>query len=75
VQIRFKRIAARRRSDEPELTFEKFKQNEDAEMAYGETDPTRFGMAAVIDMADIRIENNGSDVEAFKNAAEQALGF
>lgn len=73
IQIRFTRIAARKRPDEPELTFEKFKQNEDAEMAYGETDPTRFGMAAVIDMADIRIENNSNDIEAFVRDIESVL--
>lgn len=75
IQTRFKRLATRQRPDEPELTFEKFKQNEDAEMAYGETDPTKFGMAAVIDAADIRIKNNGDDIEAFQAEAAKILGL
>jgi len=75
VQVRFQRVMSRQRPDELELTFEKFQHNEDAEMAYGETDPTKFGMAAVIDMGDIRIENNGSDIEAFKTAVEKLLSI
>jgi len=41
----------------------------------GQTDPTKFGMAAVIDMANIRIENSGDDIDEFKAKAAQLLGL
>ena len=72
--VRYERLTNRRRDDDP-MTFEQFQDNEAAEMAVGETDPTKFGMAAVIDMADIRIENNGGEIEAFKDQADKALGL
>jgi dephospho-CoA kinase len=72
--VRYERLSNRGRADDY-ITFEQFMEKEAGDMAVGETDPTKFGMAAVIDMADIRIENNGSDIEAFKDAADKALGY
>ena len=63
----------RGRADDKQLTFDEFMERENAEMAVGKTDPTRFGMAAVIDMADIRIENNSNDLEEFKRQVETVL--
>jgi dephospho-CoA kinase len=73
-KVRFARLSGRGRADDY-VTFDQFMEKEAGDMAVGETDPTKFGMAAVIDMADIRIANNGSDIEAFKDAADKALGY
>ncbi len=73
-QVRYARLSNRGRADD-HVTFEQFMEKEAGDMAVGETDPTKFGMAAVIGMADIRIENDGNDIEAFKDAAETALGL
>lgn len=73
-KVRYGRLAGRGRADD-HVTFEQFMEKEAADMAVGETDPTKFGMAAVIDMADIRIDNDGNDIEAFKDAAEKALSL
>jgi len=64
-EIRFKRLQSRGRADD-HITFEQFMEKEAGDTAVGETDPTKLGMAAVIDMADIRIENSGDDIAAFK---------
>lgn len=73
-QVRYDRLSNRGRADD-HITFEQFTEKEALDMAVGETDPTKFGMAAVIDMADIRIVNNGSDIDTFKDAAEKTLGL
>jgi dephospho-CoA kinase len=70
--VRFERLQSRGRADD-DITFAQFVEKEAGDMAVGETDPTKFGMAAVIDMADIRIENNGGDINAFKARAESVL--
>lgn len=72
--VRYERIASRGRADD-HITFGQFIEKEAGDMAVGETDPAKFGMAAVIDVADIRIENNGSAIEAFKREAERVLGL
>ena len=72
-KVRYERIFGRGRVDDKQLSYEDFVAREAAEMAVGETDPTRFGMAAVIDMADIRIENNSDSIEAFSQTVEEAL--
>ena len=72
--VRFKRLQGRGRADDS-VTFEQFAEKEAADMAVGQTDPTKFGMAAVIDAADIRIENNGSDIEAFKAEVQNTLAL
>jgi len=72
-EIRYGRLKTRGRFYEKSVSYEQFLEEEAKEMAVGETDPTKFGMAAVIDMADIRIENNGSDIEAFRHAVAKIL--
>lgn len=72
-RVRYERLTGRGRADD-NITFEQFMEKEAGDMAVGETDPTKFGMAAVIDMADIRIENNGNDIEAFKAQTAKSLG-
>lgn len=73
-KIRYLRLARRGRADD-HVTFEQFMAKEAADMAVGETDPTKFGMAAVINMADLTVENNGDDLEAFKAEAVPLLGL
>jgi dephospho-CoA kinase len=72
--VRFARIMGRGRADDS-ITFEQFVDKEAGDMAVGETDPTKFGMAAVIDMADIRIENSGINLEVFKADASRSLNL
>ncbi len=74
-EVRFSRISGRGRADDHQLTYEEFLAKEAGDMAHGETDPTKFGMAAVIEMADIRIVNDHNDVAAFKIQAAAALGL
>jgi dephospho-CoA kinase len=71
--IRYQRVASRQRADEPNISFEQFCKNEDAELAVGQTDPTKFGMAAVIESSDIVINNNGNDIDAFKREIKRIL--
>jgi dephospho-CoA kinase len=72
--VRYERLTARGRADD-KIGFEQFLEKEAADMAVGQTDPTKFGMAAVIGMADIRIQNNGNNFAAFKEAAITALNL
>ena len=74
-EVRFSRIAGRGRVDDHQLTYEEFIDKENAEMAHGETDPTKFGMAAVIGMADINIFNDHNDAAGFKAQAAEMLGL
>ncbi len=70
--VRYERIKSRMRHDEIDLTYNEFIKEEEAELAHGQTDPTKFGMAAVIKAADITIYNNGS-LEEFHAQIKQAL--
>jgi len=72
--VRFERLQGRGRADD-NVTFEQFVEKEAGDMAVGETDPTKFGMAAVIDMADICIENGGNDIDVFKDSVKKTLGL
>lgn len=72
--IRYERLKGRGRADD-NITFEEFQQKEAADMAHGQTDPTKFGMAAVIDSADIRIVNDNNDIEAFRHQIAKALNL
>jgi dephospho-CoA kinase len=71
-EVRYRRIASRLREDEHGLTYEQFCQQEDAELAAGQTDPTKFAMAAVLQAADITIANN-TTIEEFAAKAEDVL--
>lgn len=75
-KVRYDRITSgdRGRAGEDNKTYEEFLQEEQDEMhrpADGDAATLNFG--AVKDLADITIENNGNDIEAFKDAAEKAL--
>ena len=72
--VRYERLKGRARADD-NVTFEQFMEKEAGDLAVGQTDPNKLGLAAVIDMADIRIENNGNDIIAFKAAAAKILGL
>lgn len=73
--IRYGRLQSRLRADERNISFEEFVQQEKNELAVGETDPAKFGMAKVIDMADIVLLNEFNDVERFKKDAKAQLGI
>jgi dephospho-CoA kinase len=72
--VRYERIMGRGRADD-KISFEEFQEHEAGDMAHGETDPTKFGMAAVIEMADIKIVNNENNVDAFRVQVTEALGL
>jgi len=72
--VRYARLTSRGRADD-NISFEQFMEKEAGDMAVGQTDPTKFGMAAVIEQADIRIENNGGDFDEFKRQALETLGL
>lgn len=71
-KIRYQRISGRGRSTEDKKTYEQFLAEEEAEMHHS-GDQATLSMSKVKDMADISLENNGSDIEAFKDQAEKAL--
>ncbi len=77
-QVRYNRIIdnahLRGRSAEDDKTFEEFLADEHREM-YPVGDEATLHVAAVKERADILIENNGNDLDAFKNQAEIELGL
>lgn len=75
VETRYNRIVKRARTYEAHISIEQFIEEEKAEMAVGETDPTKFGMAQVIEMADITIDNDQDDIAIFKDKIKQALSL
>lgn len=74
-QVRYERMVGRGREYEKKISFEQFIREEDAEMARGETDLRKFGMARVIEMGDITIGNDSDNLETFKADARQKLGL
>jgi dephospho-CoA kinase len=73
-KVRYEHINGRRRSAEDDKTYEQFLAEEQAEMHHS-GDWATLSMSAVKEMSDIFIQNNGDDIEAFKDAAEKALGI
>jgi dephospho-CoA kinase len=71
-KIRYERISGRGRGAEDAKTFKQFLEEEEVEM-HNQGDKHAVGMAAVRDIADIMLTNNGNDIEAFKDNAEKAL--
>lgn len=75
-KIRYDRIMAnkaeRSRAGEDNKTFEEFKAEEAIEMSTS-GDKATLNMQGVKELSDIFLENNGSDVVAFKDQAEIAL--
>jgi dephospho-CoA kinase len=73
-KLRYERIHIRRRSSEDQKTFEQFMTEEQAEM-HQSGDAATLNMSGVKAKSDIFIQNDGNDVEAFKDAAAKALGL
>jgi dephospho-CoA kinase len=72
-KIRYQRIYSRKRSAEDNKTFEQFLREEHDEMDHQGGDKATLNLAGVKDIADIFLENNGNDIEAFKDYAEKTL--
>jgi dephospho-CoA kinase len=72
-KIRYQRIYSRKRSAEDNKTFEQFLREEHDEMDHQGGDKATLNLAGIKDIADIFLENNGNDIEAFKDYAEKTL--
>lgn len=72
-KVRYKRVELRLRSPEDHKTFEEFLAEQHAEMEHHGGDEATLNLSGVKEKADIFLENNGNDVSAFKDQAEQAL--
>lgn len=71
-KVRYERIHARQRTAEDNKTFAQFLAEEEAEM-HRSGDAATLDMSAVKERADLVIHNDGHDLGAFKDAAEQVL--
>lgn len=67
-RVRYDRITERR-SETDFVTFEEFQAQEHRQMQ--STDPNKQNIAAVMDIADIRIENNGTLEKLFSQIEEK----
>jgi hypothetical protein len=67
-------ILSIKRVDKDKKTFEQFLVEQEREMHHV-GDKATLNIADVKERADIFLENNGNDIEAFKDAAEKALGL
>ncbi|HEX6462413.1 MAG TPA: hypothetical protein VFZ58_04055 [Candidatus Saccharimonadales bacterium] len=72
-EVRYERLKHRGRYYEKSISYEDFLKEEAAELAEGETDPTKFGMAAVIQMADMTLENATAHAASFKKIVQEKL--
>lgn len=72
--VRYQRITSVDRGRvEDNKTFEEFQTEEQAEMEPQGDGAVGLNMSAVKDKADIVVENNDSDIDKFKNLAEEKL--
>lgn len=71
-KVRYERIVPRLRSNEDRKTYDEFLTEEQIEMEHSGDEAT-LSISAVKKLADITLENNGSDLEVFKDAAEKSL--
>lgn len=71
-RVRYRRIYQRGQGDKDKKTLDQFLSEQAAEMSHSGDEAT-LNIAAVRDMADITLQNNGSDLEVFKQAASEAL--
>jgi dephospho-CoA kinase len=71
-KVRYERIFKRQRSAEDNKTFEQFLNEEKTEMQHSGDEAT-LSLSGVKAKADIFLENNGDDIEKFKDDAEKAL--
>ncbi len=74
-KVRYERVVVRGRTYEKEISFEQFMAEDESEMGKGETDPTKFGLAQVLRMGDIHLDNNHASVDGFIQAAKRELGL
>jgi dephospho-CoA kinase len=73
--VRYNRVVGRARFYEGQINFEQFMHEDEAEMGRNETDPTKFGIAQVMGMADIRLDNSHDSVNDFMACARERLGI
>lgn len=71
-KVRYERIMSRQRGSEDNKTYEQFLAEEQAEMQPSGDDAT-LNMTAVRDQADSTLENNGTNISAFKEQASAEL--
>lgn len=75
-RIRYKRIAGRNRdANDHSVSYEEFMEMERSESDVDPNDLTIQNIPAMKERADIFLDNNGNDIEAFKKYAEKKLGF
>lgn len=72
IELRYSRIQTRQRANEEALSFEQFEASEAAEIQNTKDDPTVQNLAAMKDMADIQLYNNG-DIDNFTQEAEKKI--
>lgn len=73
-RLRYERIIKRDRGSEDHISFVEFLAEEQAQMSFSGDEAT-LNLAGVKEKADIFIENNSNDIEAFKDQVEKALGI
>lgn len=71
-KVRYQRTQSRKRGTEDEVSFEEFLSEEKAQSQYS-GDKATLSLSAVKDKADVFLENNGSDIDEFKNEADKIL--
>lgn len=71
-RVRYERIFRRNRGSEDQVTFEQFLAEEAAQSQH-QGDEATLNLSGVKARADIFIDNNGNDISAFQNEAEQKL--
>lgn len=77
-KVRYDRITSgnRGRAGEDDKTYEQFVKEEQEEMFRpADGDDATLNMAGVKALADVTIENNGADIDAFKDEADKVLGM
>ena len=72
-KVRYGRVMNRQRGSEDEVTYKEFLAEENAQMRHHDSDEATLNLRGVKSKADIFLENNGNDIEAFKNQVEKAL--
>jgi dephospho-CoA kinase len=72
-KVRYDRIMNRHRGTEDDVTYEEFLAEEEAQMRHHDGDEATLNLGDVKAKANIFLENNGDDIEAFKNQVEKTL--
>jgi dephospho-CoA kinase len=72
-KVRYGRIMNRHRGTEDDVTYEEFLAEEEAQMRHHDGDEATLNLGDVKAKANIFLENNGDDIEAFKNQVEKTL--